>query len=113
MHQNASSSAAPLIHLLLRCAAAHVAPASAASSDDSSNSTKGVASLGLPPLLATALEVLLRSPACEADLKKCAAELAAEAAAANAAGSPFRVSGAPPPALLAYASARLVRAIAC
>ena len=58
---------------------------------------------------AQTLDVLIRSPVCEASLKRCAAELAAEAAAAEAPASPSRLGAAVPS--FAQASGRLARAL--
>ncbi|EOD22287.1 hypothetical protein EMIHUDRAFT_207472 [Emiliania huxleyi CCMP1516] len=79
VHQHAASDVAPLLGALLRFVAS------------------------------CTLDVLIRSPVCEASLKRCAAELAAEAAAAEAPASPSRLGAAVPS--FAQASGRLARAL--
>ena len=95
--------------------AGDAAMADEAAADDSAAAAdvaaveEGIESLRLAPVAAQTLDVLIRSPVCEASLKRCAAELAAEAAAAEAPASPSRLGAAVPS--FAQASGRLARAL--
>ena len=132
VHQHAASDVAPLLGALLRFVASCVplaeegsprrtpragdaAMADEAAADDSAAAAdvaaveEGIESLRLAPVAAQTLDVLIRSPVCEASLKRCAAELAAEAAAAEAPASPSRLGAAVPS--FAQASGRLARAL--